>query len=62
MYDSAEKSSGSNGFLTFIVGGLVVAVVVMAWLLSGGELPGDKPDISIEVPGVGTVEGNVKGN
>lgn len=62
MPEHVEKKSGINGFLAFIIGGLVVAVAVMAWILSGGEVPTSEPDVSIEVPGVGTIEGDVKEN
>ncbi len=54
--------SSSNTVLAFLVGGLIVGLGTVAWALYGGELPGDDPDISIEVPGVGTLEGEVEGN
>lgn len=59
--DANTKSSGS--VTAFILGGLFAALAVIAYLLysSGGELV-DKSDVSVEVPGVGSIEGNIDGN
>ena len=48
----AEDSNSSNGGLYFIVGGLVVAVVVLVFVFMGGHLPGQpgKIDVKIEAP------------
>ena len=53
----AEQSNNSGAF---ILGGVVVALAVVAWVVFGGGLSSDEPDISIELPGVGSVEGEVK--
>ncbi|QBF33274.1 hypothetical protein [Thalassococcus sp. S3] len=51
-------SSSSNSALAFIVGGLVVALAVLAWVVFSGGMPSsDDADIRIEVPGIGAVEG-----
>ncbi len=45
--------------VVFIVGGLVVAVAVIAWILYHGAigLPGSNPtNVKIVVPGVGATE------
>jgi ABC-type transporter Mla subunit MlaD len=51
----AEGNSGSNTFLGFILGGVVVVVAVIAFLVYGGGF-GEKSTstIKIEVPKVGT--------
>ncbi|MBF9029935.1 hypothetical protein HKCCE3408_05985 [Rhodobacterales bacterium HKCCE3408] len=56
-----KTGSGGVGILAFLVGALVVALAVLLWFFLGGEVPStDEPDVSIEVPGVGTVEGDVE--
>lgn len=57
---NTSKRSGAGAF---ILGGVVVALAVVAYLVftGGGELL-DQPDVSITVPGVGTVEGEVDGS
>jgi len=47
-----DASSGTSGGLYFIVGGLVVAVGVLAFIFMGGHLPGQsgKVDVKIEAP------------
>ncbi|EEW56772.1 hypothetical protein EPIB1_1858 [Tritonibacter mobilis] len=63
MSDQTQHSSGSgNGALAFILGGVVVALAVIGWMVLGGENPMDEPDVSIELPGGGVVEGEVDGN
>lgn len=57
-----ETNNGSSGAMAFILGGVVVALAVLGWVVLGGSVPTDEPDISIEVPGVGTVEGDVESN
>ncbi|WP_272005175.1 hypothetical protein [Roseovarius sp. ZX-A-9] len=54
----------SNGFLAFIVGGLVVAVGVIGWLLYDGGTSSDDVTISIEgaAPAAEAVEDAVTGN
>lgn len=54
-----ERPSGVGAF---VLGGVVVALAVLAWVFFGGEVVQDEPDISIEVPGVGSIEGEVEGN
>ncbi|WP_297340467.1 hypothetical protein [Pseudophaeobacter sp.] len=61
MSDQTNNSSG-NGAMAFILGGVVVAVGVLAWVLFAGGATTNQPDISIEVPGVGAVEGTVEGD
>lgn len=50
MAEPAERSGG-NGFIYFVIGALVVAVAVIAWiaLANGGQ---DSADITLEVPQV----------
>lgn len=61
MADPNRPSSSGNTALAFILGGVVVALLVLAWVIFGGGLPGaDEPDVKIEVPGVGTVEGEAE--
>lgn len=50
MAEPAERSGG-NGFIYFVIGALVVAVAVIAWiaLANGGQ---DGADITLEVPQV----------
>lgn len=51
---------GSNTAMAFILGGVVVVLAVIAYVFFAGGMPGaDQPDISINVPGVGSVEGSV---
>ncbi|MEQ9695916.1 hypothetical protein [Shimia sp. SDUM112013] len=59
MTDQTNSGSQSNAVLAFVLGGVVVALGVLGWVVLGGSLPGDEPDISITVPGVGSVEGEV---
>lgn len=43
------KGSGNSG-LAFIVGGLVVVVIVIAWFLfAGGGMPGGERDVDVDV-------------
>ncbi len=58
MADQSNNSSNSNSG-AFILGGVVVALGVVAWVVFGGGLSSDQPDVSIEIPGVGSVEGEV---
>ncbi|MCW9042353.1 MAG: hypothetical protein OQK05_03335 [Pseudopelagicola sp.] len=60
MSDQTNHESGSTTPLAFVLGGVVVALAVLAWVVFDGRLPGNEPDISITVPGVGSVEGEVK--
>jgi hypothetical protein len=52
----AENSSGNNGMLYMIVGGLVVVVAVGGFIMFGGHMPGQSDsknmNIKIEVPAV----------
>ena len=62
MSDQTQHSSGSsngNGALAFILGGVVVALAILGWFVLGGENPVDQPDVSIELPGGGVIEGEV---
>ncbi len=47
----AEGSSGNNGMLYMIVGGLVVVVAVGGFIMFGGHMPGqsDSKTMSIKV-------------
>ena len=45
-----QPNSNSNSFLAFIVGGLLVAVAVLAWLFYGGSAD-DGNDLNISVEG-----------
>ncbi|QIE44964.1 hypothetical protein G5B38_05165 [Pseudohalocynthiibacter aestuariivivens] len=65
MSEQSETTRNSgNGFLAFVVGGLVVAVGVMAWLLYGGGEANDDVNISIEgaAPAAEAVEDAVTGD
>ena len=42
IHDGAGKSHGSGGFRAFIMGGSMVALLVVADTLSGEQLPYDK--------------------
>lgn len=60
MSDQTHSTGGSNAALAFVLGGVVVALGVLAWLYFGGEVPSaDQPDVRIELPGGGAVEGEV---
>lgn len=52
----AEGSSGNNGMLYMIVGGLVVVVAVGGFIMFGGHMPGHSDSktmsIKVEVPKV----------
>lgn len=66
MSDQTQNSSSSsNSFLAFVVGGLVVAVVVLGWMLYGGDL-GGSDDLTISIEGGGeaveAIEGAVSGS
>ena len=46
-----NESQKSNTGMAFIVGGLVVAVMVIGYFVLGGEMPGSKNvDVDINVP------------
>ena len=53
----AEGSSGNNGMLYMIVGGLVVVVAVGGFIMFGGHMPGHSDtktmNIKVEVPALG---------
>lgn len=54
MSDHNTNNSGGNGSLAFIVGGLVVAVAVIAWLVFGGSndtATTDAGDVTVTVEG-----------
>ena len=40
MADQESSGSGGNGFLYFIVGGVVVVVAILGYLVLGGKMPG----------------------
>ena len=48
-----EKRSGGSGAMAFIVGGLVVAVLVVVWLFYGGSDLDGAQDVNISVEGAG---------
>jgi hypothetical protein len=52
----AESSSGNNGALYFIVGGLVVVMAGMAYLYFGSHIYGSntKVDLTIQAPKAST--------
>lgn len=51
----APAGRGGQNTLFFIVGGLVVLVGVIAWVIFGGGMPGgDQTDITIEAPSTDT--------
>ena len=57
MSDPRETPAGrgSQNTLFFIVGGLIVLVGIVAWVVFGGEMPGgDQTDITIEAPSTDT--------
>ncbi len=58
-----QHSNSNNTFLAFIVGGLLVAVVVLGWLFYSGAEDSNDLNISIEGGGdaVDAVEGAVNG-
>ncbi len=63
----ADNNSGSNNMLVFILGGLVVAVAVIGWVLyNGGMYPrggmqgGTHMDVTIQAPSAGTTEAPAK--
>ncbi len=45
-----QPNSNSNTFLAFVVGGLLVAVVVLAWIFYGGGAD-DSNDLNISIEG-----------
>lgn len=55
---NTTQSSGGSSALAFILGGVVVALGVIAWIVFGGA---DEPDVRIELPGGGAIEGEVEG-
>lgn len=61
MADQTNNST-SNGLGAFVLGGVVVALGVLAWVVFGGGISTDQPDVTIEIPGVGAVEGEVTSN
>lgn len=52
MADPTERSGG-NGFIYFIVGALVVAVAVIAWIALANN-GGDSGEITVNLPDVET--------
>jgi hypothetical protein len=52
----SENSSGNNGALYFIVGGLVVVMAGMAYFYFGGHMfgPNTKVDLTIQAPKAST--------
>ncbi|MCB1507419.1 MAG: hypothetical protein KDI98_01220 [Hyphomicrobiaceae bacterium] len=58
---ATTSNTGINSTLAFLLGGALVAIAVLA-AISADLIPiGDQPDVSITLPGVGTVEGEVRG-
>lgn len=56
-------SSGGSSAFAFILGGVVVAMLALGWIVFGGGIPtADQPDIRIELPGGKAVEGEITGN
>lgn len=56
--ERVETKSGGGSGLAFIVGGLVVAVLVIAWLFTGGDFgvndgsSGGQTNINVDAPAV----------
>lgn len=46
--------SGGMGFLGFILGGVVVAVAILAFVLYGGQGTGPSKTVNIELPKTST--------
>lgn len=53
------SNSGASSVSTFVLAAAVLALAIVLWLVFGGAFSQDEPDVSITVPGVGTVEGTV---
>lgn len=52
MAEPADRNGG-NGFVYFVIGALVVAVAVIAWIaLAGGNDGVNEADISLDAPAV----------
>ena len=59
---SDRSATGGNTALAFILGGVVVALLALGWVVFGGGLPSaGQPDVRIELPGGKTIEGSVSG-
>lgn len=61
MSDQTHHStnSGGNTTLAFILGAVVVAVAVIGYIVYTGDMPAEQPDVSIELPGGTTIEGDI---
>ena len=62
MSDQTNTSS-SGSISAFLLGGAFAALAVIGYLLyaNGGDVV-DQPDVRIDVPGVGSIEGDVDGS
>ncbi|QDH73775.1 hypothetical protein [Brevundimonas sp. M20] len=50
MAENTNSSGGGNSGLAFIIGGLLVAVLVIAFFVFRGGLPGaEKKEVSVDV-------------
>ena len=54
-----RKPTGTTNASVLVLAGAILALAVVLWLVFGGAFSEDEPDISVTVPGVGTVEGSV---
>lgn len=48
----AEERSSGNGFIYFVIGALVVAVAVIAYIALANNGGGDSAEISIDTPDI----------
>lgn len=61
MADQPPPRGGGNSGMAFVLGAVVIVVAILAWFMLGGGLPRDEPDVSIQLPGGGRIEGEVEG-
>ncbi|WP_158964542.1 hypothetical protein [Chachezhania sediminis] len=60
MSDQTQHSARGPSFMAFVLGGVVVAVLALGYLVFTGDMPSDdRPDIRIELPGGNAITGEV---